>query len=55
MADDREAEDIYWVEPKTRGILPLDGFHLSKSLRKLVRSDRYRVTSDTAFRAVISE
>lgn len=55
MADDREAEDIYWVEPKTRGILPLDGFHLSKSLRKLVRSDRYRVTSDSAFRAVISE
>lgn len=55
MADDRDAEDIYWVEPKTRGILPLESFHLSKSLRKLLISGRYRVTSDTAFRAVIAQ
>ena len=34
MADDRDAQDVYWVEPKRRAILPLDGFHLSHSLSK---------------------
>ncbi len=53
MSDDREDEEIYWVEPRTRGVLPLDGFHLSKSLRKLLVSGRYRVTADTAFRQVL--
>ena len=31
MADARDAKSVYWVEPKTRAILPLDGFHLSDS------------------------
>lgn len=53
MADDRDAPGIYWVEPKLRGILPLDGFHLSRSLRKLIASDRYRVTADHAFEDII--
>lgn len=53
MADDRDAPDIYWVEPQHRGILPLDGFHLSRSLRKLVAGDRYRVTTDRAFHDVM--
>ena len=53
MADDRDAPGIYWVEPKLRGILPLDGFHLSRSLRKLVASDRYRVTADQAFEDIL--
>ena len=54
MADKREDQDIFWVEPRDRAILPLDGFHFSKSLRKVVRSDRYRVTVDTAFEDVVS-
>ncbi|MGN5374640.1 MAG: leucyl/phenylalanyl-tRNA--protein transferase [Sphingomonas hengshuiensis] len=54
MADDRDAPSIYWVEPRLRGVLPLDGFHLSRSLRKQVASDRYRVTADVAFEAVIA-
>lgn len=53
MADDRDAPGIYWVEPKLRGILPLDGFHLSRSLRKLIAADRYRVTADHAFEDII--
>ena len=40
MADDRNDPDIYWVEPRKRAILPLDGFHLSQSLRKTLRSGR---------------
>ena len=53
MADKREDQDIFWVEPRERAILPLDQFHLSKSLRKVVRSQRYFVTLDTAFEKVV--
>ena len=54
MADSRRSREIYWVEPAMRGIMPLDGFHLSRSLAKVVRSDRYSVTADRAFADVIS-
>ena len=53
MADRREDADIFWVEPRERAILPLDGLHISKSLRKVLRADRYAVTVDQAFEAVI--
>lgn len=55
MADGRAADDVYWVEPKKRGILPLDSFRLSRSLAKTVRSDRFTVTADKAFGEVVSE
>jgi len=54
MADARDADGVYWVEPKYRAILPLDGFHLSRSLRKTIASDRFRVTADMAFERVIA-
>ena len=54
MADSAEDEEVYWVEPKMRAILPLDGFHLSKSLAKVVRRDRFRVTSNRAFAQVMA-
>ncbi|MEO9132493.1 MAG: leucyl/phenylalanyl-tRNA--protein transferase [Sphingomonas sp.] len=54
MADSRDADSVYWVEPTERAILPLDGFHLSHSLRKTLASDRFRVTADTAFEEVIA-
>jgi leucyl/phenylalanyl-tRNA--protein transferase len=54
MADSRRARDIFWVEPKKRGILPLDGFRLSRSLAKTLRSDRFTVTADKAFEAVVA-
>jgi leucyl/phenylalanyl-tRNA--protein transferase len=53
MADDRKADSVYWVEPRTRAILPLDGFRLSKSLRKTIARDRFRVTADAAFERMI--
>ncbi len=53
MADHRLAASVYWVEPKLRGILPLDGFHLSRSLRKTILADRFRLTVDTAFEEII--
>ncbi|WP_298688128.1 leucyl/phenylalanyl-tRNA--protein transferase [uncultured Sphingomonas sp.] len=54
MADSRDAADIFWVEPKKRGVLPLDGFHLSHSLRKTLRSDRFAVTADHDFPRVVA-
>ena len=54
MASTRDAADVFWVEPKKRGVLPLDAFHLSHSLAKTVRSDRYTVTVDRAFSDVVS-
>lgn len=53
MADSREADEVYWVEPKRRGIIPLDGFRLSRSLAKLLRSERYTTTADAAFSDVV--
>lgn len=53
MADARDDSEVFWVEPRERAILPLDGFRLSSSLRKIVRQDRYRVTVDAAFAEVI--
>jgi leucyl/phenylalanyl-tRNA---protein transferase len=54
MADARDAEGIYWVEPHRRAVLPLDGFHLSRTLRKTIAADRFRVTADQAFEQIIA-
>lgn len=54
MADARDAAGIYWVEPRRRAVLPLDAFHLSRSLRKTIASDRFRVTTDAAFEDIIA-
>ncbi len=53
MADARDADEVFWVEPKKRGILPLDAFHLPRSLAKLLRQDRFELTADRAFEEVI--
>ena len=53
MADARDAASVYWVEPRRRAVLPLDGFRLSRSLRKTIASDRFRVTADHAFAQVV--
>ncbi|MEM6422581.1 MAG: leucyl/phenylalanyl-tRNA--protein transferase, partial [Pseudomonadota bacterium] len=53
MADSAAAEEVFWVEPRRRGILPLDSFHLSRSLRKRVRRDDYTVRIDSAFDEVV--
>ena len=53
MADSREAGDIFWVEPRSRAIIPLDHFHLSHSLAKRIRSGKFTVTRDQAFHQVL--
>jgi leucyl/phenylalanyl-tRNA---protein transferase len=53
MADDRDAESVFWVEPKKRGILPLDRLHISRSLSKTLKSGQFIVTRNEAFGEVV--
>ncbi len=53
MAEDADDPTLFWVDPEERGIFPLDGLVVSKSLAKVVRSDRFRVMVDRDFDAVI--
>ncbi|SFG23028.1 leucyl/phenylalanyl-tRNA--protein transferase [Palleronia marisminoris] len=54
MAEGRDAQDIYWLDPRQRGILPLDGFHISRSLRRRIRTEPFRITFDRDFDGVIA-
>ena len=53
MAEDASSPDLFWVAPEKRGILPLDGFHISKSLRKTLKQHRFSIRIDTDFEAII--
>ena len=53
MSDSRNASDVYWVEPRRRAIIPIDGFHLSRSLRKTLTSGRFTTSVDSAFERVV--
>lgn len=53
MAEHREDARVLWIEPGKRGIIPLQSFHVSHSLRRVIRKGIFRVTSDTAFRDVM--
>lgn len=55
MAESASDPALYWVEPEERGIIPLDGFHISRSLRKRVKHQTYEIRIDTAFNRVIAE
>lgn len=53
MAESANDSALYWVEPEVRGIIPLDRFHISRSLSRRVRSRQLSVTVDTDFDGVI--
>jgi len=53
MAEDAEDEDLFWVSPEMRGIMPLDGFHASKSLRKAMRKSGWTVKVDSDWHGII--
>jgi leucyl/phenylalanyl-tRNA--protein transferase len=54
MAEDADDPSLFWVEPRERGIIPLDDFHISKRLARTVRSDVFQVRVDQDFDAVIA-
>jgi leucyl/phenylalanyl-tRNA---protein transferase len=53
MAEDRDDPEIFWVDPRMRGIIPLDQFHAPKRLARTVRSGKYTVTYDSDFEATM--
>lgn len=53
MADGRDAQEIFWVEPRRRGVLPLDGFHLPRSLARTLSHETFVHSTDLAFDAVV--
>ena len=53
MAENAEKDHLFWVDPEARGIFPLDGLIVSRSLAKTVRSERFEIRIDSDFDAVI--
>ncbi len=53
MAERRDGPMLFWVDPKRRGVLPLDRFHAPRRLRRTLRQGRFRPTCNAAFRRVI--
>ncbi len=53
MAEHRNDPELFWVDPRKRGVFPLDEFHISKSLAKRLRRSDYRVTLNGDFEAVL--
>jgi len=53
MAEDRNDPELFWVDPRMRGVILLDKFHVPRSLRKVIRRKTFDVTFDKAFESVI--
>ncbi len=53
MARNRHDTKLYWIDPDQRGIIPLDDFHVPRSLRKVLKQGPFEARIDTAFEAVI--
>ena len=54
MADSADDPELFWVEPDMRGVIPLDDFHVSRSLAKTIRKNPFEIRFDTAFDAVLA-
>lgn len=54
MAAARRDPEIHWVDPEIRGVLPLDRFHLSRSLARTARREAFELRIDSAFGAVVA-
>lgn len=54
MAESAESDEILWIDPELRGIIPLNRFHVPKSLAKRMKQGGYRVDVDVDFEGVIN-
>lgn len=54
MAESADDPTLFWVEPERRGIIPLNGFHVSSRLARTVRADEFTVTANQAFDDVVA-
>ena len=53
MAEAADDPEVFWVDPEQRGILPIEGFHLPRRLRRRLRQDAFELRCDSAFEAVV--
>lgn len=53
MAENAEDPEVFWVRPELRGIIPLDDFHVSRSLRKIIRKEPFDIRFDFDFEGVV--
>lgn len=53
MSESAEDPEVFWVRPESRGVIPLNGFHMPKRLAKTIRQDRFEIRRDTDFDGVI--
>ena len=53
MSEGRDDPEIFWVDPRRRGVMPLDGLHISRSLAKVMRRGAYEATLNTDFAGVV--
>ncbi|HZV04591.1 MAG TPA: leucyl/phenylalanyl-tRNA--protein transferase [Gemmataceae bacterium] len=53
MAESAEDQNLFWIDPESRGVFPLDGMIVSRRLAKTIRSDRFEIRVDCDFDAVI--
>ena len=53
MAESASDPEVFWVRPETRGIIPLDGFHVPRSLGKTLRKAMFEIRFNSDFAAVI--
>lgn len=53
MAESESDPEVFWVRPQIRGIIPLDAFHIPKSLARTLRRNPFDIRFDTAFEAII--
>ncbi|OYX45376.1 MAG: leucyl/phenylalanyl-tRNA--protein transferase [Rhodobacterales bacterium 32-67-9] len=53
MAAGRDDDELHWVDPRMRGIFPLDNFHISRSLARAILRENYEIRTDSAFSEVV--
>lgn len=53
MAESKDDASVFWVDPENRGILPLERFHVSRSMRRFLKKNTFEITFDSAFREVM--
>jgi len=54
MSEGSRSDEIYWVDPKFRGIIPLEGFHVSRSMRRVVRAGGFDVAINSDFAGTVT-
>lgn len=55
MSESVDDPDFFWVSPETRGIIPLDEFHIPRSLKKVISQQRFEIRINTSFDKVMDE